>query len=411
MAEKVRDTAAAAGMTISRPADGSEMGRAKQLFDLLESRRGECHIVAIQDFPDPDAISSAMAYREIARRFDIRADIVFDGQISHPENLALVNLLEIELRAFSDKLALDRYDAAVFVDNQGATTRLTPRLKQAGVPTFAVIDHHDPADLLDPVFSDVRPVGAAVTLFVEYLRSGLFCQLDPTNPQHVQIATALMHGLHSETEGFIRAGRPEYEAAAYLSRFIDPELLERVLCVQKSRGTMDTIRTALARRVIRAGLSVAGVGYIRWTDRDAIPQAADFLLTEENVHTAVVYGIVRSDEGREMVTGSLRTNNATLGVDAFLKRALGNDPRGNPYGGGRYRAGGFEIPIGFLAGGGDEREHREMKWTLYDQQVRRKLFHAAGLDDDEAEEKNGAENGLGNARPKPTARLEVIADG
>jgi nanoRNase/pAp phosphatase (c-di-AMP/oligoRNAs hydrolase) len=362
--------------------EGDAGARARELRQLLEARRGERHIVAIQDFPDPDAISSAMAYREIVRGFEISVDVVYDGQISHPENLALVNLLEIELIPFSDRLKLDRFDAAVFVDNQGATTRLTPRLKQAGVPVFAVIDHHDPTDLLDPVFSDIRAVGAAASIFVEYLQSGHFCELDVTSAAHVQLATALMHGLHSETDGFIRAGRPEYEAAGFLSRFIDTELLERVLCVQKTRGTMDTIRTALSRRTIRGGLSVAGVGYTRWGDRDAIPQAADFLLTEENVHTAVAYGIVRSEEGREIVSGSLRTHNATLGVDSFLKRALGTDLRGHPYGGGRHRAGGFEIPIGFLAGAGEDREQREMKWVLYDRQIRRKLFYAAGLEDE-----------------------------
>lgn len=371
--------------------DEVSVARARQLRDLLEARRGEHHIIAIQDFPDPDAIASAMAYQQIAEGFEIRADIVYDGQISHPENLALVNLLEIELFAFSLHLALDIYDAAVFIDNQGATTRLTPRLKEAGIPTLAVIDHHEPNDLLDPIFSDIRPVGAAATIFVEYLQSGQFCQLDRTNAAHAQLATALMHGLHSETDDFIRAGRSEYEAAAYLSRLIDVDLLERVLCVQKTRGTMDTIRTALARRTIRGGLSVAGVGFIRWGDRDAIPQAADFLLTEENVHTAITYGIVRSEDGRELVSGSLRTNNATLGVDAFLKRALGTDPHGRPYGGGRHRAGGFEIPISFLASGSSDRDLREMKWTLYDQQIRRKLFYAAGLEEEGSEEKNGAE--------------------
>jgi nanoRNase/pAp phosphatase (c-di-AMP/oligoRNAs hydrolase) len=396
--------------------------RAKQLRDLLEGRRGEYHIVAIQDFPDPDAISSALAYREMARRFEIRADVVYEGQISHPENLALVNLLEIELTPFTEKLPLDRYDAAVFVDNQGATTRLTPRLKEAGVPTLAVIDHHDPTDLLDPIFSDVRHIGAAATIFVEYLQTGLFCEFDPTNPTHVQLATALMHGLHSETDGFVRAGRAEYEAAAYLSRYLDIDLLERVLCVQKSRGTMDTIRTALARRAIRGGFSVAGVGYVRWADRDAVPQAADFLLTEENVHTAIVYGIVRGERGREVVSGSLRTNSATLGVDAFLKRALGSDPRGRYYGGGRHRAGGFEIEIGFLAGGNDDRELLDMKWTLYDRQVRHRMFYAAGLEDDAIEEKSGSGDDTGASRSggrndvaKPRvpagARVEVVSDG
>jgi nanoRNase/pAp phosphatase (c-di-AMP/oligoRNAs hydrolase) len=361
-----------------RPAGGSEQPPAQRLYDLLANRRGERHAVAIQDFPDPDALSSALAYREIARGFEIEADVLHDGTISHPENLALVNLLELEIIRYDDAIELAEYDAAVFVDNQGTTTRLTGRLAEARVPTLAVIDHHDLQDVLDPLFVDIRPVGAAATIIAEYLESGVFCTLDHTNPRHVELATALMHGLHSETEGFIRAGDAEFAAAAFLTPFIDVDLLERVLCVQKSRGTMDTIQAALACRAFRGGFSVAGVGLVRWDDRDAIPQAADFLLTEENVHTAIVYGLLRDDNGREIVSGSLRTNNATLGVDTFLKRALGKDARGRPYGGGRTRAGGFEIDIGFLSGG-DEPEFAESKWSLFDSRIRSRIFRAAGV--------------------------------
>ena len=359
---------------------------AQELRELLLARCGERHAVAIQDFPDPDAISSALAYREIARVFDINADILFEGLISHPENLALVNLLEIDITPYTEGLPLDHYDAAVFVDNQGTTTRLTARLKEAGVPTLAVIDHHDLQDLLDPVFSDIRPVGAAATILVEYLERGAFFELDPTNPTHANLATALMHGLYSETAGFVRAGRAEFRAAGYLTSFVDLDLLERVLCVQKSRGTMDVIQTALADRTIRAGFSLAGVGFVRWADRDAIPQAADFLLTEENVHTAIVYGIVTGEDGREVVSGSLRTTNATLGVDGFLKKALGKDVRGKPFGGGRARAGGFEIDLGFLATDHGDKEEHVTKWQLFDRQIRRRIFYAAGLDSEKWDE-------------------------
>jgi nanoRNase/pAp phosphatase (c-di-AMP/oligoRNAs hydrolase) len=353
--------------------------RAAALREILSQRSGERHIVAIQDFPDPDAISSGLAYREIARSCGISADIVYEGLISHPENLALVNLLEIELTRFSDDTELAPYDAAVFVDNQGSTTRLMDRLKQAGVPTLAVIDHHDPQDVLDPIFSDIRPVGAAATQFAEYLASGIFLALDRLNHHHVNLATALLHGLHSETSGFISAMPLDYAAASYLSEYSDKDLLERVLCIQKSRGTMDTIHAALGRRIIRGGLSLAGVGYVRWSDRDAIPQAADFLLKEENVNTAIVYGIVTRRDDRESIIGSLRTNNATLGVDNFLKTALGRDRTGRYYGGGRSWAGGFEIDLDFLAEGGSDPQEKEAKWTLYERQIRRKLFEAAGL--------------------------------
>lgn len=359
---------------------------AQELKEILASRAGERHVVAIQDFPDPDAISSAVAYREIAACFDISVDILYEGLISHPENLALVNLLEIELTQFQPSIPLEEYDAAVFVDNQGTTTRLMPRLKEAGVPTLAIIDHHDLQDELEPTFTDIRPVGAAATIFAEYLDSGIFMQMDPGNPAHVNVATALMHGLHSETGNFVRAGRPEYAAAARLSPLIEAELLERVLCVQKSRGTMDTIQRALCERVIRGGLSVAGVGYVRWVDRDAIPQAADFLLTEENVHTVAVYGIIEGEDSREMISGSLRTTNATLAVDAYLKKALGKDLSGKPFGGGRARAGGFEIGLGFLSANVGDRKERDAKWALFNRQIRRSLFYAAGLEADKTED-------------------------
>jgi nanoRNase/pAp phosphatase (c-di-AMP/oligoRNAs hydrolase) len=350
------------------------------LKELLTVRRGERHVVAIQDFPDPDAISAAMAYREIARLFDIEVDILYEGMISHPENLALVNLLEVEITRYTEGEPLEGYDAAVFIDNQGTTTRLTPRLREVGVPTLAVIDHHDPQDVLDPIFSDVRPVGAAATQLIEYLASGTFFQLDANNAQHQQLATALMHGLHAETNGFVHAGRTEFEAAAYLGRFVDRDLLERVLCVQKSRATMNTIQQALANRVIRGGFSLSGIGYLRWADRDAIPQAADFLLTEENVHTAIVFGVVTSPEGRQAIMGSLRTGSATLAVDPFLKNALGKDVRGRHFGGGRARAGGFEIDLGFLADPQSDPDEREAKWSLYERQIERKLFDAAGVE-------------------------------
>jgi nanoRNase/pAp phosphatase (c-di-AMP/oligoRNAs hydrolase) len=357
-------------------------GRAAELARLLEARRGERHIVALQDFPDPDAISCGMAYREIARRFDIEADLVYDGQISHPENRALVNLLDIDIRSYDpDEIALGSYSAAVFLDNQGATTHLTERLKVAGVPTLAVIDHHDPDDVLDPIFSDVRPLGAAATILAEYLASGALLQLEEGNERHARLATALMHGLHSETDGFVRARPPEYRAAAFLSRHMDPDLLEEVLCVQKSRGTMRVIERALHGRIVRSGFSIAGAGYVRWADRDAIPVAADFLLTEENVHTSIVYGLLAEEDGREVVTGSLRTLNPTMQVDRFLKEGLGEDLQGRPYGGGRSRAGGFEIPLGFLKGDEDDPEQQELKWELYDRRVRRKLFRQAGVEE------------------------------
>lgn len=365
-----------------RPLHFGDDERAHAFAEFLQRHSGERHVVALQDFPDPDAIASGLAYRMLAAKFDIEVDILYEGRISHQENLALVQLLDLELIRYTEGLSLAEYNGAVYIDNQGTTTKLTDRLDDAKVPTIAIIDHHAPQGLLRSEFLDIRPVGAAATILTDYIRSGEILTLDSEKQEHVNLATALIHALRSETIGMVRAGPEEYAAGAFLSRYQDPRLLESILRVQRSRGTMEVIRIALTDRMVRAGFSIAGVGYLRHADRDAIPQATDFLLTEENVHTAIVYGIIYGEGEREAVVGSVRTSKLTMDVDQFLKTALGSDTRGRYYGGGRSRAGGFEISVGFLEGALDSEQMR-LKWEAFNHQIQLRLLKAAGLGGEE----------------------------
>jgi nanoRNase/pAp phosphatase (c-di-AMP/oligoRNAs hydrolase) len=141
---------------------------------------------------------------------------------------------------------------------------------------------------------------------------------------------------------------------------------------------LEIIRRALGDRVTVESFSIAGIGYVRAEDRDAIPQAADFLLTEDNIHTAIVYGIVLGPDQQEKVIGSLRTAKITLDPDEFLKDAFGKDETGHYFGGGKQLAGGFEVSIGFLSGDTTE-EYRDLKWHVYDSQIKQKLFSKIGV--------------------------------
>jgi nanoRNase/pAp phosphatase (c-di-AMP/oligoRNAs hydrolase) len=355
-----------------------EKSKAEELELLLEAHRGERHIIVMQSFPDPDAISSAFAHQMIAARHDIECDMAYDGRVSHHENIALVELLRLHLVRVGESDDLKRYQRSVFIDTQGTTSGLTERLRDAGVPALAIIDHHEQQGVVEAQFTDIRAdANATATIYTEYIESGLL-RLERSDPDHKCLATALMHGIRSETGGLVRAERDDFMAAAYLAEFVDWETLAAILSNQRSRNAMDVIQAALASRLARDNYSVAGVGYLRYEDRDAIPQAADFLLTEENVHTAIVYGLV-IESGREMIIGSLRTKKATLNPDAFLKEALGGPQAGRYYGGGRREAGGFEIAVGFLAGSYDE-EFMQWKWRLYDEQVKRKLWARMGVE-------------------------------
>ena len=360
----------------ARPSDVRPLTKAAELATLLEAHRGERHAIVMQDYPDPDAISGAWAHKMIAARFGVECDIIYEGRISHQENLALVQLTELEMVRYSEGYNLEQYQGTVFVDNQGTTAALTDRFAALGVKPLVIVDHHEKQDRIQAEFTDIRQIGATATVYTEYIREGLL-ELDKSDANHVKLATALMHGIRSETSGLMRARTEELEAAAYLSRFADSSLLEDILSAKRSKQVMDVIRLALENREIRDSYSISGVGFLRSEDRDSIPQAADFLLTEENVHTAIVYGIILKGD-REMVVGSMRTSKVTLNPDEFLKEALGATETGRYYGGGRRGAGGFEIAIGFLAGIKDE-ELVRMKWRLYDELIKKKLLEKIGI--------------------------------
>jgi nanoRNase/pAp phosphatase (c-di-AMP/oligoRNAs hydrolase) len=347
---------------------------------VLERHRGEKHVVVLQDFPDPDALSSAWVYKLIAQRYDIQCEIVYAGTLSHQENIALVKLTNLPLQRWTPQAVktkdLSAYKGSVLIDNQGTTSHLMPYLREAQIPIVAIIDHHSiQDDELKAEYVDIRThTRATATILTQYIQANLL-KLDNTVSEHIKCATALMHGLRSDTNRLMQAQEEDFLAAAYLSRFYDAQLLNAVLQSSRSRPVMDVIERSLKNRIVQNNFSIAGVGYLRYDDRDAIPQAADFLVTEENVHTAVVYGIVHDeDEAIELVVGSLRTNKLTLDPDEFIKEAFGHDAQGRFFGGGRSQAGGFEVPIEFLAGFTENSDYAQMKWRLYDAQVRQKLW-------------------------------------
>src|SRR5947208_13033297 len=93
----------------TKPSGAHPMSKAAELAALLEAHRGERHAIVMQDYPDPDAISTAWAHKLIAARFGIDCDIVYEGRISHQENLALVQLPDIELVRYSEAADLAQY--------------------------------------------------------------------------------------------------------------------------------------------------------------------------------------------------------------------------------------------------------------------------------------------------------------
>ncbi|MCB9536294.1 MAG: bifunctional oligoribonuclease/PAP phosphatase NrnA [Myxococcales bacterium] len=348
--------------------------RLEAFINTLESARGSKLLIIIKGHPDPDSIASAIAQRHFAQEFEMECSIVYFDQISHPENRALVKSLDADLRQYREDMDLSDFDYMAFVDTQ--TPHLPVRVAKPP-PILTFVDHHKYVGGFDTAFTDIREdAGATSSIYAEYLEhSGLGLRLG--NSTDAKLATALMHGIRTDTDSLLLARPIDFRAGAYLRQFIDNDLLRLISKQSITARTMEIIQRGLNNKVIRGTFLVAGVGFVREEDRDGIAQTADFLMRHEGIETAVVFGIVNGD----VVDGSLRTNSPTIDPDGWLKTLFGADGAGRHYGGGRRNKGGFRIPLGLFARCRD----REALWAIGKKTIEDLVFEKIGVEQEKTE--------------------------
>ena len=342
-----------------------------ELRKVLERHRGEKILVILTGYPDPDNIASGLAHKFLAKAFDIDTTLLCFHEVSHQENRALVKRLELDLQLYDEKFDLQPYSACVFVDTQKTDTPITDKLSTKALLSF--VDHHKRLGEIPAEFIDIREDAASTAaIYTEYLRAYCPQGLNPGETDQVRLATALMHGIRSDTMALLEASRLEFEAAAYLWPCIDQALLKKISAQSMAPAVMDMIQKALEKKQVFDTFVFTDVGFVRHEHRDSIPQAAEFLLQREGTDTVLVFGIV---DGKT-IDGSLRTRSDTINPDTFLKKAFGFDEEKQTYyGGGNIKdKGGFQIPLGFLRHHAD----RELLYRLTCEVIQEKFLQAIG---------------------------------
>jgi nanoRNase/pAp phosphatase (c-di-AMP/oligoRNAs hydrolase) len=310
-------------------AGGPSADRLHRLYRVLRSLDGRLAVM-MHDNPDPDAIASAIALCRIAETVGVEADACYFGEISHQENRALVNLLDLDLRELDPGDTVDDYAGVALVDH--SRPGVNDGLPES-VDVDIVIDHHPPRAPVEGRFLDLRrDMGSTSTLLVDYLRR---LNIEPGTT----VATALLFGIRVDTKDFTREVSPaDFEAAAFCLPHADLTLLQRVESPSMSPEVLETIGRAIRNRDVRGEALASNVGEVR--DRDALAQAADRLLGMDGAKIALVYGFM---DGTVYVSGRARGTEVDLGET--LRDALG--PIGSA--GGHADMAGAQIPLGILA--------------------------------------------------------------
>jgi len=232
--------------------------------------------VVLQDDPDPDAMSSAIALRALLGRNKQTTPIFAFTPVTRPENLTMAHLLEIEV-ATANVEELRSYDKIAMVDVEPAYFGV--KLQRADI----VIDHHPGYQQGVSPFEDIRVgYGATATIMTEYL---------VTADERIseRLATALMYGIRSDTLGLSRrVTENDIQAFVHLYPLANYHLLRQIdrpeLPIQFARK----LSHAMRRLEIRDGLITIYLGEVERDD--LIVQVADFCLQFEGVEWVVVAG-------------------------------------------------------------------------------------------------------------------------
>lgn len=329
-----------------------------RLAQWLNEHRGITLGIVLHDNPDPDAISSAYALTEITKKFDIKADILYDGKVGHHENKAFINLLAIPMIKISGPEVFDQYDSLALVDNSiPSINNSVPADKQIGI----IIDHHIYADIEPSAdFMDIRTnVGASATILTKYLQ-----QMDI--PVSKELATALLFGIRTDTNDFRRnTTSADFAAASFLHPLSDHDLLTQVETPSMSVETLDILSEAIRQREIYGTVLLSNVGTIR--NRDTLPQAADYLLAMEGISTVVVFGIMD-----DSIYVSARNDDIRVHLGDVMREAFGDNAGGHP------TAAGAKIPLGVFSSAKD----KQILQKLVEESVVKRFLNAIGVDED-----------------------------
>ena len=258
-------------------------------------------LIMLHNDPDPDALASGLALRNVLRRTKATAIIGAMQGVTRPENLRMVNLLDIHVEPVTIE-SLKEYDRLAMVDVQ-------PHYFGDAIDRIdLVIDHHPEQPGYTAVFKDIRPdYGSTSTILTEHLRA-----VDANISERT--ATAMLYAIKSDTLFFNRqTNRVDLEAFSYLYPLADAALIRKM---EGSEITLERLEYVL--KAHRGGVLTDQVfcAFLGPSPReDFIPYVADFFLQVEDVKWTIVAGVV----GDSLVV-SVRNLGYTKNAGEFVRR-------------------------------------------------------------------------------------------
>jgi nanoRNase/pAp phosphatase (c-di-AMP/oligoRNAs hydrolase) len=239
--------------------------------------------VLICGSPDPDAVASAMALREILNQTRPLTKCIFAATepVIRYQNAEFIREMKVEIQML-DKVDLREFRLIAVVDAQ--PTFFGEALGE--VKPQIVIDHHPCKTIWHASLADIRPsYGALSTIMTEYLLAARV-----KIPK--RLYTALLYGIRSDTVNFERDASLEDIGAYYLNFMrANRQLIRRIELNQIPDRFLQYFDFAFHHKRRYRDRVICFLGTI--DSADACVQVADFFLRIINIFYVVIAGIVK----------------------------------------------------------------------------------------------------------------------
>ncbi len=258
-------------------------------------------LILLHNDPDPDALASGLALRNLLRRTKTTAIIGAMQGVTRPENLRMANMLDIHVEPITPA-SFQEFDRIATVDVQPHYFGgLLPRAD-------LVIDHHPEQPGYIAVFKDIRAdYGSTSTILTEHLRS-----VDVNISERT--ATAMLYAIKSDTLFFARhTNRDDLEAFTFLYPLADAALIRKMEGAEITLDRLHYVTRASQAGEMREQVFTAFIGEA--PREDFIPYTADFFLQLEDVKWTIIAGIV----GNYLIV-SVRNLGYSRNAGEFVKR-------------------------------------------------------------------------------------------
>lgn len=285
--------------------------------------------ILVQPSPDPDCLGAAAGWAVLMREmYGLECHIYHFGEVSHPQNKSMKNVLRIQLQDGAD-FDPDNFSRTVILDTDLHNSGFkSDKLSKVNVR----IDHHNMDRDDNPDYSDVRPVGSTCAMVWEYLKA-----FDINLSKFSDEATALVLGIKTDTLDFTSSNTSELDMEAYRSLlpFVNKASLARVTKFPIPKEVFELEYRAYENRVERNTTLISFVGELSPHNRDVISTIADRFFRMAGITTVVVMAVIDNH-----LQASVRSDDSRVDVHDLCTKVFGKK-----FSGAKEGAGGARLPL------------------------------------------------------------------